>query len=133
MGSVQVGLTSGPGCDGAAQDYGYYLKLADKGILEQITVWLNHRGAVGQDENIQVGAECRLDAQPWARPDGVWAGQAALHAGLSLVFCACCRRGSWRPTLTCTSEQLSGRTRVYWWGALQPPSPHRPSEEPAPE
>jgi hypothetical protein len=30
VGSVQVGLTSGPGCDGAAQDYGYFLKLSNK-------------------------------------------------------------------------------------------------------
>jgi hypothetical protein len=29
-------------------------------ILEQITVWLNHRGATGQDENIQVGCPPEL-------------------------------------------------------------------------
>lgn len=52
-GNTQVGLTSGPGCDGTPQDYGYFLKLSDKGILEQITVWLNSRGGTGLDANIQ--------------------------------------------------------------------------------
>lgn len=43
MGDLQVGLTSGPGCAGAASNYGAFVQLADKGVLEQITVWLQSR------------------------------------------------------------------------------------------
>lgn len=39
--STQVGLTSGPGCDGTDSDYGAFVKLADKGVLEQ--VWARAR------------------------------------------------------------------------------------------
>lgn len=34
--NTQVGLASGPGCDGTADDYGAFVKLADKGVLEQV-------------------------------------------------------------------------------------------------
>jgi len=56
QGITQVGLASGPGCDGMKSDYGYFLKLADKGVLEQITVWLNSREGTsnsGLDDNVR--------------------------------------------------------------------------------
>lgn len=46
--SLQVGLTSGPNCNGMSEGWGYYLKLADKTILRQITVWLNSREGTDQ-------------------------------------------------------------------------------------
>lgn len=55
QGNTLVGLTSYPGCDGTADNWGYFLKLSDKGILEQITVWLNSRQGTdnsGLDENM---------------------------------------------------------------------------------
>ncbi|KAL4426225.1 hypothetical protein ABPG77_009840 [Micractinium sp. CCAP 211/92] len=54
--NTQVGLASGPGCDGTADDYGAFVKLADKGVLEQITVWLNSREGTdnsGLDDNVR--------------------------------------------------------------------------------
>jgi hypothetical protein len=44
-------------------------------ILQQITVWLNNRGTVGQDQNIQVGG-------------GGWQGQTVLSSAGLLVLSA---------------------------------------------
>lgn len=55
-GNTQVGLTSGDGCDGTASNWGAFLKLSDKKILEQITVWLNSREGTdntGLDDNVR--------------------------------------------------------------------------------
>lgn len=54
--STQVGMASGPGCDGMTSNYGAFIKLADKGVLEQITVWLNSREGTdntGLDDNVR--------------------------------------------------------------------------------
>lgn len=64
---TQVGLASGPGCAGAAGNYGAFVRLADRGVLEQITVWLNNGGGKGLDATVQVGGRMHvLVADGWA-------------------------------------------------------------------
>lgn len=42
--ALQVGLTSGPGCDDEKRDgAGLFVRLADKELLAQLMVWLNSR------------------------------------------------------------------------------------------
>lgn len=47
--TVQVGLTSGPGCTGEADNWGYFVRLADKDVLRQLLVWMNSRAGTAND------------------------------------------------------------------------------------
>lgn len=80
-----VGIASGPSCDGAVDNYGAFVKVADKGILEQVSVWLNNRcaGAVRRWVGVKYPV---LGAVPGGRSGGLQ--QAVAHRS---AFPPCCR------------------------------------------
>lgn len=46
---TQVGLTAGPpGCATDAENYGYFTRLSDPAVLEQVIAWLNSREGTSQ-------------------------------------------------------------------------------------
>lgn len=56
-----VGLASGPGCEASASS-GPFLRLADKAVLEQLTVWLQNGGGKGLDDAVQVSERQEAEA-----------------------------------------------------------------------